>query len=101
MAKNKQFGTVDSAEDQLADFSAQWEACGPWVPEESLSEDGRKFRAFFLRMVNDPRLQGVWSVQGGPLPRVDIQAPSEAVAIALYKQRFSVNNVQPVAKRVA
>ena len=35
---------------------AYWEACGPWVPDENLTDDGKKIKLAFLSHANDPRL---------------------------------------------
>lgn len=46
-----------SAEDFCACLRAQWEACGPWVPDEDLTDDGRAVKAAFADLLADARLR--------------------------------------------
>lgn len=39
----------------LSWLPAYWQACGPWVPEDSLSEEGKAIRAAFVELFSDGR----------------------------------------------
>lgn len=46
-----------ATEEFIAELQAAWEACGPWVPESGLTDDGRLVRAVFLKLMTDGRLR--------------------------------------------
>lgn len=55
-----EFNPALSATDNfLADLRAEWEACGPWVPDDSLTPDGLETKRAFQKLLADDRLKTI------------------------------------------
>lgn len=48
---------LKEATDLVVEMKAHWGACGPWVPDDSLTEDGLAIKRQFEAMLNDDRVQ--------------------------------------------